>query len=179
MLKNPYSQISISLCQTILGTPLGQMIAVANDEFLYLLEFEDQKGLSRQLQQIEKRFKKKILSAETFPIESIRSELDQYFRGTLQTFQTPIFWLGTPFQDRVWKELQKIPFGQTRSYSDLASCIQHPTAQRAVARANSTNPLAIIVPCHRVIEKGGGLGGYAGGINRKEQLLRHESEYLS
>ncbi len=165
----------LTFYQAKFETPLGSMTAVADDKSLYLLEFLDQKGFEKEMGRIEERLQGRIILGETKPIQQIRSELDQYFQGTLRTFQTPISGLGTPFQHRVWKELQNIPFGQTLSYSDLACAIGRPTARRAVARANSLNPLAIIVPCHRVIEKGGGLGGYAGGVARKEQLLKLES----
>lgn len=82
--------------------------------------------------------------------------------------------IGSSFQMRVWEELEKIPFGQTRSYQEIATAIGRPTACRAVARANSTNQLAIIIPCHRVINSSGALGGYAGGLSRKQWMLKHE-----
>ena len=86
----------------------------------------------------------------------------------------PTAWLGTPFQHTVWHALQTIPSGETRSYADIAKAIGQPSAYRAVARANGANQLALIVPCHRVINHNGGLGGYGGGLPRKGWLLEHE-----
>jgi AraC family transcriptional regulator of adaptative response/methylated-DNA-[protein]-cysteine methyltransferase len=109
-------------------------------------------------------------------ISSIENELTLYFNGKLNKFATTLFFLGLPFQKRVWEELQKIPYGETRSYSDLAKAVKKPTAFRAVAQANGANQFAIIIPCHRVINKNGDLGGYGGGIVRKEWLINHEKQ---
>lgn len=158
-----------------LATPLGDMVAIGDDKALYLLEFADKKGLWQEIERLEKRTNASTLLKDSSPIHSIRLELDQYFQKKLKTFTTPLCQIGTPFQIKVWQELQKIPFSKTLSYAELAIAIGRPTACRAVARANSTNPLAIIVPCHRVIETSGKLGGYAGGISRKESLLKLES----
>jgi AraC family transcriptional regulator of adaptative response/methylated-DNA-[protein]-cysteine methyltransferase len=149
-------------------TPLGPMMAIADEKALHLLEFAERKNLERQI----KRFK--TIPGRTPPIDSIEKELGQYFDGALKTFRTPHAFQGTPFQRRVWEELQKIPFGETRSYSALASAIDRPKAFRAVAQANRSNRLAIIIPCHRVINASGNLAGYAGGIPRKQWLISHE-----
>lgn len=101
-------------------------------------------------------------------------ELMEYFDGERVTFTVPLDLRGTPFQLRVWQMLRQIPYGETRSYSDLASSIGAPTATRAVASANGANPLPIMVPCHRVIGKTGALRGYRGGIEVKQALLEHE-----
>ncbi|HEV7737443.1 MAG TPA: methylated-DNA--[protein]-cysteine S-methyltransferase, partial [Chlamydiales bacterium] len=108
-------------------------------------------------------------------LDSLQEELAQYFAGNLQTFKTPVHFTGTPFQVRVWEELQKISYGTTISYAMLAANIGKPTAFRAVARANGANKLAIIIPCHRVIYANGALGGYSGGLARKPQLLAVET----
>ena len=92
----------------------------------------------------------------------------------LPFFSTPLFLTGTLFQNHVWQELQKIPFGKTCAYSDIASSISKPTAFRSVAQANGANQHCIIIPCHRVVNKDGSLGGYSSGIIRKEWLLQHE-----
>jgi len=101
--------------------------------------------------------------------------LTAYFDGKLKEFQTPLFLLGSPFQKQVWEALNKIPFGETSSYLDIAKRIGRPAACRAVAQANGANQLAIIIPCHRVINHNGELGGYGGGITRKEWLLNLEN----
>lgn len=103
-----------------------------------------------------------------------QQELDSYFAGILKQFKTPLALIGTPFQLKVWAAVQEIPYGQTRSYAEIACAIGRPKAVRAVANAISANPIWIMVPCHRVIRSSGGLGGYAGGIERKKWLLAHE-----
>jgi methylated-DNA-[protein]-cysteine S-methyltransferase len=101
------------------------------------------------------------------------TELTEYFSGKRQRFDTPLDQHGTVFQKRVWKELQKIKFGQTKSYKDIAQAINS-GAIRAVGSANGKNPLCIIIPCHRVINTNGGLGGYSGGLDKKQFLLELE-----
>jgi len=157
-----------------LDTKLGPMIAIADEDVLYLLEFVDRRGLEREVERLRQRTKSAIIPGTTPPIHSIENELSQYFDGELREFKTPLHFLGSPFQKRVWEELQKIPFGETRSYADIAAAIGKPTAFRAVANANGANQFAIIVPCHRVINTNGELGGYGGGIARKKWLINHE-----
>lgn len=159
-------------------TKLGQMVAIADEKVLYLLEFAECRGLEREIEQLKLKTMSDIKHGKTQPISLIEQELNQYFDGNLKEFKTPIHILGTPFQQKVWEELKKIPYGQTRSYSDIAHAIGKPTAFRAVANANGSNQLAIIIPCHRVINSNGKLGGYAGGIENKEWLLNFEkAEY--
>jgi AraC family transcriptional regulator of adaptative response/methylated-DNA-[protein]-cysteine methyltransferase len=162
---------------TWLDSPLGPMLAIANDEFLYLLEFVERRGLEREIERLRAKTNSTIIRGRTKPIESIESELKQYYVGTLKEFKTPLHLLGSPFQQEVWAELQKIPPGETRSYSDIAIAIKRPSSQRAVANASGANQLAIIIPCHRVIQANGKIGGYAGGISRKQWLLNHERPY--
>jgi methylated-DNA-[protein]-cysteine S-methyltransferase len=103
-----------------------------------------------------------------------RAQLAEYFAGERQEFDVPLRLAGTPYQQRVWQELQNIPFGQTITYAELARRVGQPTAARAVGHANSRNPVSIIVPCHRVIGVNGKLTGYAGGLDRKDWLLAWE-----
>jgi len=107
-------------------------------------------------------------------VETTRVQLRAYFAGERQAFDLPLAPSGTEFQQAVWKQLRAIPFGQTVSYSDIAQRIDQPQTVRAVGGANGKNPLPIIVPCHRVIGRNGKLTGYAGGLWRKEWLLKHE-----
>jgi len=109
-------------------------------------------------------------------IQIALQQLEEYFAGTRSVFQVPLDLPGTEFQQSVWKTLLTIPFGETWSYADLAEAIQKPKAMRAVGSANGKNPVSIIVPCHRVIAKNGGLGGYAGGLERKQGLLNLEEQ---
>lgn len=162
------------LKESWIDTPLGPMIAIADERALYLLEFVDCKGLEREVECLRKKTASTIIPGHTHPIHSIENELKLYFEGKLIDFKTPLFCLGSPFQKRVWEELKKIPFGQTRSYSDIASAIGQPTAYRAVANAIGANQFALIIPCHRVINTNGKLGGYSGGLTRKKWLINHE-----
>ena len=150
------------------------MIAVADDDSLYLLEFVDRRGLEKEIERLRKRTKLPIIPGMAKPIEQIQKELSAYFSGKLRAFTTPLFLIGSPFQKRVWEELQKIPFGETRSYKELAVAIGKGSAVRAVASANGANQFAIVIPCHRVINTNGELGGYGGGLKRKEWLIAHE-----
>ena len=159
-----------------IDTPLGPMLAAGDEESLFLLEFVDRRGLEMEIANIRKKAKLPIVPGRTAPIEQIEKELDEYFSGKRKTFHTPLNGIGTPFQKRVWEELKKIPYGETRSYAEIATAIGKPAAVRAVAQANGANPIAIVVPCHRVINTGGALGGYGGGIARKEWLLKHEKK---
>lgn len=112
-------------------------------------------------------------------LELCQRQLEAYFAGTLTEFTIPLSVSGTDFQIRVWHELQRIPFGSTLSYGGLAQRIGNPKASRAVGGANNRNPIAIIIPCHRVIGVRGELTGYAGGLDRKEALLEHEKRIVA
>lgn len=101
-------------------------------------------------------------------------QLDEYFQGKRRQFDLPLSCAGTAFQQRVWSELQKIPYGETRSYEDIAAAIGNPKAHRAVGQANNRNPIMIIIPCHRVIHKSGDISGYACGLEAKRYLLKLE-----
>ncbi|OAI49751.1 hypothetical protein AYO45_02105 [Gammaproteobacteria bacterium SCGC AG-212-F23] len=174
--SSQYSAHHTRLNAAYLDTPLGPMIAIADETALYLLEFMDRKAFEQKIIRFLQKTKSKLITEITKPIGSIREELINYFNGTLKNFKTPIHYLGSPFQQKVWQALTKISYGKTKSYLQLAETIGKPTAFRAVAQANSTNPLAIIVPCHRVINANGNLGGYAAGIIRKKWLLEHEAK---
>ena len=157
-----------------LDTPLGPMVAIANKDGLLLLEFVDRRGLEREVEHLRHKTKSAIVPGRTKPIDLIEKELEKYFQCGQKKFSTPIVMLGSYFQKNVWHELIKIPPGETRSYADIAKAIKQPAAFRAVARANGANQLAIIIPCHRVINSDGELGGYGGGLTRKAWLMSHE-----
>ncbi|WP_433748971.1 bifunctional transcriptional activator/DNA repair enzyme AdaA [Paenibacillus amylolyticus] len=159
-----------------IDTRLGPMMAIADEVSLYLLEFVDRRGLEREVERLRKRTKSAIVPGTTAPIQSIERELNEYFQGIRTAFDTPLFCLGTPFQKQVWDVLIAIPAGETRSYQDIANALGKPTACRAVAQANGANQLAIVIPCHRVINASGELGGYGGGLTRKNWLLTHEKQ---
>jgi AraC family transcriptional regulator of adaptative response/methylated-DNA-[protein]-cysteine methyltransferase len=158
-----------------IDSPLGPILVVADDEALYLLEFVARGSVKEEVDLFRKKTKLPIIAGKADAAKQVEKELTSYFSGKLQEFKTPLLPMGTPFQKRVWEELQKIPMGQTRSYADIAKAIGKPSAFRAVALANSKNAIAIVIPCHRVINSNGNMGGYAGGIEKKEWLLKHES----
>jgi AraC family transcriptional regulator of adaptative response/methylated-DNA-[protein]-cysteine methyltransferase len=158
-------------------TPLGAMLALADDAGLHLLEFVDRRGLERELQVLRGRFKQQVVPGTHPVLEQIGDELDAYFSGRSLHFQTPLVLAGSPFQVAVWKALQSIPPGATRSYRDLACSVRRETAVRAVGRANGDNRLCIVIPCHRVIGADGSLTGYGGGLWRKAWLLEHERQH--
>lgn len=157
-----------------LDTRLGPMIGIADEEALYLLEFVDRRGLEREVERLRRRTNAAIIPGCTAPLRSIERELGEYFDGKLEAFKTPLRLLGSPFQQDVWNRLLQIPAGQTSSYGEIAATMGRPTAYRAVAQANGANQLAIVIPCHRVINANGELGGYGGGLSRKQWLLNHE-----
>lgn len=119
------------------------------------------------------------LPGDTLPVlDAARRQLDEYFRGARNQFELPLAAAGTPFQQRVWRELCEIPYGRTWSYGELATRIGNPNASRAVGLANGRNPISIIVPCHRVIGANGSLTGYGGGLPCKQGLLAFEAAVL-
>ncbi len=108
-------------------------------------------------------------------IDQATKQIDEYLKGERKVFTVPLVFSGTKFQEKVWKELAKIPFGKTVNYSEIATKIKNPKSVRAVGSANAKNPLCIIVPCHRVIGKNGSLSGYIGGVKIKQRLLEIEA----
>ena len=155
-------------------TPLGPMIAGANDEGICLLEYSDRRMLEAQLKTLRRRFKCPMVPGESPHIARLREELEAYFAGRLREFTVPLVAPGTPFQERVWKKLLEIPYGETWSYEALAKAVHSPGSQRAVGTANGMNRIAIVIPCHRVVNKNGKLGGYGGQLWRKQALLQLE-----
>ena len=150
-------------------SPLGRLLLVG-----------DHSGLQQVLMDIDGkpwRLDPTWLNAGTELDETCR-QLDAYFAGRRQAFDLPLAPRGTAFQQAVWQALLSIPFGQTSSYSALAAQIGRPSAMRAVGAANGANPIAVIIPCHRVIGRDGSLTGYAGGLTRKALLLRLEGAQL-
>jgi len=156
-------------------TPIGEMIAGATDTHLVLLEFARRRMLEQQLERLTRTTGFVLERGESRIVADLRGQLDEYFRGERKEFTIPIDVRGTPFQMRVWAELRRIPTGTTTSYGRLALTVGQPTAVRAVARANGDNPIAILIPCHRVIGSDGSLTGYGGGLWRKKKLLDLEA----
>lgn len=145
----------------IYNSPIGNILISADDNYLYGVSFTDS-----------------IKNNDLIPnpiIQKTIQQLNEYFLGKRKSFNLPINPVGTDFQKRVWEELIKIPYGETRTYKEIASNIGKSQASRAVGNANNKNPIGIIIPCHRVIGSNNKLTGYAGGLDKKEKLLKLES----
>lgn len=160
-------------------TPLGTMLALADDSGLRLLEFVDRRGLERELVLLRRRLKCAIVPGGHPVLDQVAAELADYFAGRRMTFSVALSPVGSDFQRRVWRELQRIKPGRTRSYAEMAHRLGIPQGPRAVGRANGSNMLAIVIPCHRVINADGSLCGYAGGLWRKQRLLEHERKHTA
>jgi AraC family transcriptional regulator, regulatory protein of adaptative response / methylated-DNA-[protein]-cysteine methyltransferase len=158
----------------MIESPLGPLLAGASEAGICLLEYTDRRMLEHNLRTIRKRFDCAVVPGEHKWLAQLREELAEYFAGERREFSVPVDSRGTPFQEKVWRELRKIPQGATISYHELADRIRQPNAQRAVARANGMNRVSILIPCHRVIGKDGSLTGYGGGLWRKRLLLELE-----
>lgn len=155
-------------------SPLGPILALADDDGLYVFDWVDRRGLEREIVRLRARTKFVIVPGEHRILSQAEKEIGEYFAGNRKTFTLPLAQRGTDFQRKVWDQLQRIPAGQTRSYGEIARLIGEPSAVRAVARANGDNFRGIIIPCHRVIGSDGSLTGYGGGLARKQWLLDHE-----
>jgi AraC family transcriptional regulator of adaptative response/methylated-DNA-[protein]-cysteine methyltransferase len=159
-------------------TPIGKMLAICDENHLYMLEFIARKNIHNGFQRLSQKYNRHIISGRTSITQRIEDELKLYFKKALKEFTTPLIFTGTKFQKKVWLNLTKIPAGRTCSYSELAAAVGNKKASRAVANSNAKNILALVVPCHRVILQSGKIGGYAGGIEKKEWLLCHEELIL-
>jgi len=156
-------------------TPLGPLVAAANDNAVVLLEFADRRMLERQMRRVQRHFSCRVVPGTNRVLDHLAEELAAYFNRQTRRFDTPIATPGTDFQCAVWERLRAIPYGDTMSYRELATELGRPSSVRAVARANGDNRIAILVPCHRVIGSNGKLTGYGGGLWRKQRLLEVEA----
>lgn len=153
------------------------MIAGATNEGVCLLEFCDRRMLPTEYKDLARFLKTTLEDGENRHIKTLRKQLKEYFNGKRKEFTIPLVTPGTEFQQAVWKELQNIRYGSTKSYQDQAIALNRPDSIRAVANANGMNRISIIIPCHRVIGSKGQLTGYGGGLKRKKWLLDHEKKY--
>ena len=154
-------------CMFFYDSPVGRLLIAGNSSVITQLYFYDEGGLHDA--SVE----------ETALLKKADAQLKEYFAGKRQIFDLPIAPDGTVFQRNVWKALQNIPYGQTRSYGQIARAVGHEKASRAVGLANKRNPIAIIIPCHRVIGADGKLVGYGGGLDKKTYLLELEKRYAA
>ena len=161
-----------------LDTPLGLMIAVGDERALYALEYADPDRERSTIERLSTSLHAEVVAGKTAATECMTSELASYFRGEQVPFTVPLVRGGSSFQNAVWDALLEIPVGEVRSYADIARRIDQMPALRAVAQAIGENPFAVVIPCHRVINTGGKLGGYGGGFKRKRWLLEHEQRMI-
>ncbi len=167
--------VAAPILVTRILTPLGPMVAGANDDGIALLEFAERRRLERQVRTVSKRLETTCTPGDHEWLRRLEAQLAEYFDGKRTTFDLPLVLPGTDFQRDVWAELRDIASGETRSYDAIARAIGRPKAVRAVGRANGDNRVAILVPCHRVIGADGKLTGYGGGLWRKQALLELEA----
>ena len=161
--------IIMSIVQIKIASPLDDIIIQATEQGVSYVGFYPAKEYPEQI----------LKDVNNIHIHQCISQLDEYFNDTRRTFTINLDTKGTDFQKGVWQALLNVPFGQVQSYSDIARAIGNPKAVRAVGAANGKNPISIIVPCHRIIGASGKLTGYAGGLERKQWLLKHEGIYPS
>jgi O-6-methylguanine DNA methyltransferase len=155
-------------------TPIGPMTIGATATTVVLADFTDRPMMRSQLASVRRRIGPTV-AGDSPLLRRVERQLRQYFAGRRRDFDLPLDLPGSAFQERVWSELRRIPYGETISYRELAERVDAAPAWRAVGRANGSNRLAVIVPCHRVVASGGGLGGYGGGLPAKRFLLDLES----
>ncbi len=158
-------------------TPIGEMTAGATGSGICFLEFGHRYGNPSGYEDLSGKQGTDLKYGSNRHIRALKKQLKEYFRGKRKEFTLKLVLSGTGFQQRVWKELQKIPYGETISYSEQASSLNNPRSVRAVAHANGLNKIAIIIPCHRVIGAYGNLTGYGGGLDKKRWLIDHEKKY--
>ncbi len=158
----------------IIESPIGEIIIGTVSDACCLFEFHDRGGIDRIKARMLKRCKREMQEGKNDVLQEVERQAMEYFSGTRRSFDLPIVQQGTAFELSVWRTLMNIPYGQTRTYGDIASELGKPGASRAVGRANGANLIPIIVPCHRVIDANGDLHGYGGGLWRKRWLLEDE-----
>lgn len=158
---------------------VGPLVIGATDEGVCLVEFTDPSRMESQVTSLRRLLPYQIQRGTHPYLEQVRHELTEYFAGQRTTFEVPLVYPGSDFQRAVWKALLEIPYGETRSYEALALQVATAEAVRAVGGANGANRIAIVIPCHRVVNKSGKLGGYGGGLWRKKALLALEQQQLT
>lgn len=160
---------------TLIESPLGSMLAAATPAAVCYLGFADERDMRALAEDLRRQSGLSVVPGTNEPLDRLRVELGEYFAGRRRQFTVRIDARGTAFQTSCWDALRRIPYGRTISYAELAKQVGRPAAQRAVGQANHRNPVAIVIPCHRVVNAGGELGGYGGGLWRKRWLLDLET----
>ena len=155
-------------------SPIGTILLIAKSSGLCYAEFEEDHDSEKKLQDISTKLREDLCKGNSEILESAEMQLSSYFKKDLTDFNITLDPVGTDFQKTVWSSLQEIPYGKLKTYKIQSEDLKSPDAIRAIASANGKNPIAIIIPCHRVIGSDGTLTGYAGGLWRKKWLLEHE-----
>lgn len=164
--------------QVVYPSPFGDLILISLGKRLIYCNWKETDCLYKG-DMVDEFYRHINIGHEDFScLDRTRVQLDKYFTGILKVFSIPLLLKGSPFSQKVWKEMRKIPYGQTVSYGQLSGICNKPKAQRAVANACGRNPISIILPCHRVIASAGTLGGYTGGLDKKIALLKLEGHLL-
>jgi O-6-methylguanine DNA methyltransferase len=162
---------SSSIAVTCVDSPVGTLLLGAQDESIALLEFCELNRIERRVTELQAHLQCDLEARAVPALLRLTDQLDGYFGGRLRTFDLPLRYRGSRFQQQVWAELMRIPYGQTCSYGAIAQRVGDPGAMRAVGAANHHNPIAIVIPCHRVVNANGDIGGYGGEVWRKRWLL--------
>ncbi|QKS70638.1 methylated-DNA--[protein]-cysteine S-methyltransferase [Paenalkalicoccus suaedae] len=167
--------MSVKLAYTEISSPIGVLTVVGSDNALHYIEFGEAKDAHQSITRKSRARNEGIdLYESREALTNSIEQLEAYFNHELRAFELELHYHGTPFQKLVWEAVSSIPFGETRSYKDIAQQIGAPKAVRAVGGANNKNPIPIVVPCHRVIGSNGSMVGYGGGLPIKEHLLKME-----
>lgn len=152
-------------------SPVGPLLIGTADDAIVLLEFCDPDELAARLARIRTSYRRPLVQGDHPLLTRLREQLDEYFAARRTAFDVPLSFPGSGFQERVWSALRTIPYGTTCSYGDIAKQLGDANMMRAVGAANGANPIAIVIPCHRVVNASGDLGGFGGGLWRKQILL--------
>lgn len=177
--KDVYHEKKLIMIQKNIITEHGKLIAIGDENFLYILKFSNDKHLDREVDRLENTTHKSIIIGTNALLEKVEQEITAYLAGSRKEFTIPVNPAGTNFQQKSWKALQTIPYGKTTSYAKQAAIVGCPQGHRAVANANGKNPILIIIPCHRIINSNGKLGGYTAGLDLKEIFLNLEKNNSS
>ncbi len=157
-------------------TKIGELILGSYESKLCMIDFRYRKMRSTVDKRIQEGLNAKFIEKNDKVIKETKKQIDEYLSGKRKELNVPILTVGSDFQKQVWQELMNVKYGETASYLDLAKKIKNEKAVRAVANANGANSIGLIIPCHRIIESNGGLGGYGGGLQVKKKLLKLEKE---
>ncbi len=167
----------VRIAYHVAQSPVGLLFLARTERGLRHLEFLDRRSLKRAIADRTPVNPGATWEPSLLALKDVVEQLDGYFCGTLTRFELPLDPVGSEFQLQVWRELLRIPYAETRTYGEVARAVGQPKAARAVGLANHENPIAIVVPCHRVIGAGGRLVGYGGGLPRKRKLLEMEARF--